>query len=312
MRHIRVRNDRIGDRRGSEDSITIEKSSHVIIDHVSASWARDELVNGYDTNNFITVSNSIFSWGIPKHDKCALLASNPGRAQHLSFMGNLCAHSGDRNPDINFPPGSCVEVLNNVFYNAQSEFAEVWETYGGTPVAIIGNSFIAGPDTQDDAVGIIRQRIASKGPARVYLADNQFIGDFPQRDPALQEITLTQPDCSLTISPSSPTGAYNKVLGSAGAFPRDSLDRQVVNEVRSRTGRIMRRPGNIPTIPSTRAAADTDRDGMPDKWERANGSNVDFPDAWEDADGDGVANLDAWLEERHLQVIGSAKSPAGA
>jgi len=312
VRHIRVRNDRIGDRRGSEDSITIEKSSHVIIDHVSASWARDELVNGYDTNNFITVSNSIFSWGIPKHDKCALLASNPGRAQHLSFMGNLCAHSGDRNPDINFPPGSCVEVLNNVFYNAQSEFAEVWETYGGTPVAIIGNSFIAGPDTQDDAVGIIRQRIASKGPARVYLADNQFIGDFPQRDPALQEITLTQPDCSLTISPSSPTGAYNKVLGSAGAFPRDSLDRQVVNEVRSRTGRIMRRPGNIPTIPSTRAAADTDRDGMPDKWERANGSNVDFPDAWEDADGDGVANLDAWLEERHLQVIGSAKSPAGA
>ncbi len=310
VRHIRIRNDRIGDRRGSEDSITIERSSHVIIDHVSASWARDELVNGYDRNNFITISNSIFSWGIPDHDKCALLASHPGQAQHFSFIGNLCAHSGDRNPDINFPPGSCVEVVNNVFYNAQSEFAEVWETYGGTPVAIIGNSFVAGPDTQDNAIGIVRQRISSGGPARVYIADNQFVGDFRKMDPTLEEITLSQADCTTTITPTSPQQAYEAVLGGAGAFPRDPLDRQVVGEVRSRTGRIMRTPGTIPPVALTRAAPDTDRDGMPDEWEEAHGSSPEFPDAWEDADGDGVANLDAWLEERHLEVIG-ARAPQG-
>ena len=312
VRHIRVRNDRIGNMRGSEDSITVEKSAHVIIDHVSASWARDELVNGYESNNFITISNSIFSWGIPDHDKCALLASDPRMPQHFSFVGNLCAHSGDRNPDINFPPGSCVEIVNNVFYNARSEFAEVWESYGGTPAAIIGNTFVAGPDTLANAVGIKRQRIASKGTARVYVADNQFIGAFRQRDESLKEIELPQPVCAPTLSPISAVRAYESVLNEVGAFPRDKLDRQVVSDVRRRRGAIARRPGVIPPISAAHSAADTDRDGMPDAWERANSSNPDFPDAWEDADGDGVANLDGWLDERHRQLIATANSHGDA
>ena len=310
VRHIRVRNDRTGDSRGSEDSITIENSSHVMIDHVSASWARDELVNGHGNNNFITISNSLFAWGIPDHDKCALLASDPKKAQNFSFLGNLCAHNGDRNPDINFPPGSCAEVINNVFYNAQSEFAEVWETYGGTPVAIIGNSFIAGPDTQSDAVGLVRQRIATKGIARIYAAGNQFLGNFRQQGSGVEDIMLQAPDCSPTITPASAERAYASVLNSAGAFPRDRLDRRVVGEVRSRSGAIMRSPGTIPSVTSARAAPDSDRDGMPDNWEERHGSNPEFPDAWDDADGDGVANLEAWLEERHLEVSGSRDDSA--
>ncbi|MWV27576.1 pectate lyase [Erythrobacter sp. GH3-10] len=311
IRHIRVRNDRIGDRRGSEDSITIENSSHVILDHVSASWARDELVNGHGNNNFITVSNSIFSWGIPKHDKCALLASDPKAPQYFSFIGNLCAHNGDRNPDINFPPDSCVEVVNNVFYNAQSEFAEVWESYGGTPVAIIGNTFIAGPDTQRNALGIIRQIISSTGPARVYVDDNEFIGNFMEKDTGLADISLTQPDCATTFTPASAQQAYQSVLGGAGAFPRDALDRQVVDDVRNRTGSVMKAPGTIPQFAMERAGRDTDRDGMPDDWETAHGSSPDFADPWDDANGDGVANMDAWLEQRHLEVIG-ASVPQGS
>ena len=308
VRHLRIRNDRIGDERGSEDGITIENSSHVIIDHVSASWARDELVNGFGNNNFITISNSLFSWGIPKHDKCALLASDPERPQHFSFLGNLCAHNGDRNPDINFPPLSCVEVVNNVFYNAQSEFAEVWESYGGTPVAIVGNTFIAGPDTKSNAIGIVRQRIASTGPARVFVADNDFIGKFLLKDHDLAEITLDRPDCPLTVAPASPQAAYASVLAMAGAFPRDALDRQVVGEVERREGSIVHSPGTIPAIPASRAPADTDRDGMPDDWEDAHGSNPDLPDAWKDANGNGLANIEEWLEERHQQLTGGVRS----
>ena len=308
VRHLRIRNDRVGDERGSEDGITIENSSHVIIDHVSASWARDELVNGFGNNNFITISNSLFSWGIPKHDKCALLASDPERPQHFSFLGNLCAHNGDRNPDINFPPLSCVEVVNNVFYNAQSEFAEVWESYGGTPVAIVGNTFIAGPDTKSNAIGVVRQRIASTGPARVFVADNDFIGKFLLKDHDLAEITLDRPDCPLTVAPASPQAAYARVLAMAGAFPRDALDRQVVGEVERREGSIVHSPGTIPAIPASRAPADTDRDGMPDDWEDAHGSNPDLPDAWKDANGNGLANIEEWLEERHQQLMGGVRS----
>ncbi|MGB3797863.1 MAG: pectate lyase [Alteraurantiacibacter sp.] len=308
VRHIRVRNDRIGNRRGSEDSITIENSSHVIIDHVSASWARDELINGHGNNNFITISNSIFSWGISSHDKCALLGSDPGSPQNLSFIGNLCAHNGDRNPDINFRPDSCVEVVNNVFYNAQSEFAEVWESYGGTPVAIIGNSFVAGPDTLANAIGVARQTISSHGPARVYIADNDYIGNFLKQNSEMDEVALSSPDCETTFTPVSPQQAYEAVLNGAGAFPRDTLDRQVVNEVRARSGKLTGQPGTIPAVASARAQIDTDDDGMPDEWEKAHGAVPAFSDPWSDADDDGVANIEEWLEQRHLEVAGARVS----
>src|SRR3546814_8147605 len=91
---------------------------------------------------------------MPRQDKCAVLGGDPKGPQHLSFVGNLCAHNGDRNPDVNFRPGSCVEVINNIFYNAKSQFTEIWESYGGTPVSVVGNVMRAGTSTSLMAVGI--------------------------------------------------------------------------------------------------------------------------------------------------------------
>src|SRR3546814_8971102 len=52
------------------------------------------------SSDLITISWSLFAEGIPRHDKCALLGGDPKGPQHLSFVGNLCAHNGDRNPDV--------------------------------------------------------------------------------------------------------------------------------------------------------------------------------------------------------------------
>lgn len=306
VRHIRVRNDRIGEERGSEDSITVEKSSFVVFDHVSASWARDELVNGYEDNDYITLSNSIFAWGIPRHDKCALLASHPADRQHFSFIGNICAHSGDRNPDVNFPPGSCIEVINNVLYNAKSEFAEVWETWGGTPVSLVGNSFVAGPDTKQDAVGIVRQTIGSKGAASIYMADNVFIGRFSHVAPSAASHARAAPPCRLTVTPLKAAAGYEAVLKKAGAWPRDSLDRQVAEDVRLRRGRIVKAPGTIPAIASAAPYPDNDGDGMDDRWEKANGTDPAKFDAWADKDLDGTSNLDAYLDHLDALLVGQA------
>ena len=306
VRHIRVRNDRIGDERGSEDSFTVEKSAFVIFDHVSASWARDELVNGYDDNDYITVSNSIFAWGIPRHDKCALLASHPADRQHFSFIGNICAHSGDRNPDVNFPPGSCIEVINNVLYNAKSEFAEVWETWGGTPVSLVGNSFVAGPDTMRGAVGIARQTIGSKGAASIYMADNAFIGRFLHVVPSAASHARAAPPCRLTVKPMKAAAGYEAVLKKSGAWPRDSLDRQVVEDVRARRGRIVQAPGTIPPIASAAPYRDNDGDGMDDRWEAANGIDPGKFDAWADSDQDGTSNMDAYLDHLDAVLVGQA------
>ena len=296
VRHIRVRNDRIGGKQGSEDSFTIENSEQVILDHVSGSWARDELVNGYGDNDWVTVSNSIFAEGIPKHDKCALLASDPKGPQHFSFIGNLCAHNGDRNPDVNFPPGSCAEVINNVFYNAQSEFAEIWESYGGVPVSLIGNSFIAGKNTHPETIGITRNVVGSKGLAKVYLADNQFEGDFIRTSPLLKEVEVAAPPCPATIAPAPAAQAFEQVLRNAGAFPRDTFDRGILNQLRDRTGRIVRQPGVIDEIAPGTPYPDGDGDGMDDGWEWGHGANPRRADAWQDADGNGLSNLDQFLD----------------
>src|SRR3546814_12573615 len=86
--------------------------------------------------------------------------------QRFSFVKNLCAHNGDRNPDANFPPDSCVEIVNNVFYNAGSPFDEIWESAGGKPVNIINNYFRAGPNTSGAPGATDRQKNDSTSVAR--------------------------------------------------------------------------------------------------------------------------------------------------
>src|SRR3546814_20999253 len=93
----------------------------------------------------------------------------------------------------NFRPGSCVEVINNIFYNAQSQFPEIWESYGGTPVSVVGNVMRAGPSTSSMAVGIDHEIIGSTGKARLYASDNQFQGNLRDLADALGLIRVARP-----------------------------------------------------------------------------------------------------------------------
>ncbi|API58409.1 pectate lyase [Tardibacter chloracetimidivorans] len=304
VRHIRVRTDRNGEERGGNDAFTIEDSSNVILDHVSGSWALDENVNGQGQNDLITVSWSIFAEGIPRHDKCALLASDPRGPQRFSFVKNLCAHNGDRNPDANFPPDSCVEIVNNVFYNAGSQFAEIWESAGGTPVNIINNYFRAGPNTSGAIGAIDRQTIGSTGIARIYHSGNQLDGIFRMTtDPATIAV-VNKPVCALASGAMPARQAYNAVLAGAGAFPRDGFDQKIVSEVMRRTGSIIAKDAvrQLPSIASGTPYRDGDGDGMSDAWEVANGLDPARNDGWGDADGDGWANLDEFLDHAHREV----------
>ena len=299
VRDIRVRTDRRGAIRGSNSGFIIERSHDVILDHVSSSWTLDENVGGYADNDKITISWSIFAEGIPRHDKCALLASHPVGPQHVSFLSNLCAHNGDRNPDINFPPGSCVEIVNNVLYDAESEFAEIWESHGGTPVSIVANYFRAGPSTHPGAVALTRQRVGTTGDARVYQAGNVLDGVGTQ-SPDFSPVLVPSPPCPLTLQPLDARAAYDRVLAEAGAFPRDAVDARIVGEVTTRTGHIVDRPGTLPELRTGTPYADRDGDGMSDEWEARNGLDPAKADAWGLRE-DGWTNLDAFLAFAHAE-----------
>lgn len=296
VRHIRVRADKRGEQRESNSGFIIESSRNVILDHVSGSWAIDENVGGYAGNDNVTISNSIFAEGIPKHDKCALMASDPTGPQHFSFIRNLCAHNGDRNPDVNFPPKSCVEVINNLLYDAQSEFTEIWESYGGTPASVVNNYYKAGPSTEGRAPAVIRQLVGSTGAARIYLSGNSFDGVRVEQSPSIAGHLVSSPPCPLTITPVSADSAYQLVLQYSGAFPRDSVDRRIIGEARERTGHIVQGPGIMPDIANGTPYVDSDGDGMADSWERSHGLTVGVNDAWQDHDGNGWANIEEFLD----------------
>lgn len=306
IRHIRVRIDKNGDERGSNDAFTIEDSRNVIVDHVSGSWAQDENFNGEGQNDNLTVSWSIFAEGIPRHDKCALLGSNAKQPQRLSFVKNLCAHNGDRNPDVNFTPGSCIEIGNNVFYNAGSQFAEIWESSGGTPVNIVNNYFRSGPNTSGVIAAIDRQTIGSTGISRIYFAGNQLDGIFRQvTDTVVPEAIVDAPVCAAGSVMFSAANAYREVLQSAGAFPRDGFDSKIVSQVRKRSGAILKPDSQrtLPPIASGNSYRDMDGDGMADAWEASNGLDPARTDAWLDADHDGWTNMDEFLDYAHREVI---------
>lgn len=303
VRHIRVRTDLAGEERGANDGINIADSHDVIIDHVSTSWSLDENIGAFGQNNAITISYSIFAEGRPKHDKCALLASDPKGPQNISFVRNLCAHNGDRNPDVNVPPGSCVDVINNVFYNAQSQFTEIWESYGGSPVNVVGNVYRRGPDTNlRMAAAVDRSVKGSQGKAKIYLSDNLNQG-VPPSSPTVDAAVVYAPVCPMQSKPVSAEKAYDRVLSNAGAFPRDAVDQRVVGEVRTSGGKIGRHSSPIPSIATGRAYRDEDEDGMADGWERANGADPKKFDSWEDKDGDGWTLFDHFLKFAHLQRI---------
>jgi hypothetical protein len=299
VRHIRVRTDLPGEQRGANSAFIIENSRNVILDHVSASWALDENVGGYGSNDTITISASIFAEGVPRHDKCALLASDPKGPQRLSFIRNLCAHNGDRNPDVNFPPGSCVEVINNVLYNASSQFTEVWESYGGTPANIVGNYYRQGPSTAGRAYAIDRPLIGSSGRAHIYQTGNVIDGDRVIFAPVAAQAFVDAPVCPLESTVLDARAAYAQVLDGAGAFPRDPVDARIVDEVRSRTGKIGRDNRVLPALRDGDPYGDADGDGMSDAWELRHGLDPRRNDAWGDVNGNGWANLEEFLNYAH-------------
>jgi len=308
IRHIRVRTDKLGENREANDAFTIEDSNNIILDHVSGSWARDENVNTHGANDAITISSSIFAEGLRRHDKCALLGSDARQAQNVSFIKNICAHNGDRSPEVNFPPGSCIEVVNNVLYNASAAFLEIWESHGGTPVNVVGNYFRSGPESLPDAGAIVLQKINSAGSARIYRADNRV-------DPALIEINaaasiaeVAEPVCPPTHDALAVNEAYRRVMKTAGALPRDAFDRRVVSDVDNRKGVLVSKPGELPVFAEREPSADEDRDGMEDAWESAGGARPAVYDPWSDEDGDGWANFEEFLEFAHQRLTAQAEA----
>ncbi|WP_224003338.1 hypothetical protein [Aureimonas sp. SA4125] len=312
VRHLRLRS-RFANSVRNVDAVTVEASRRVYLDHVSGSWATDENFNTHGQTSELTVAYSIFGEGLRKHSKCALIGSDPSAPQSISFWRNLCISNNDRNPDVNHFQKSCVEITDNLFYNARSEWMEVFSQFpGGTTTSVVGNYFKAGPSTLVATFALKWQDVESAAQPQIYMSDNavwsplgKTIGMVAQ-DTA--RVLVAEPACPLE-SPTfaDPARTYGEVLAYAGAFPRDTVDARFVKEVGALgspgSGKLRNRAGDLDVeVPAT-PYADRDLDGMADSVETRMGANPAIFDAWDGVDDDGWSSFDRfmqWLSQERL------------
>lgn len=312
VRYIRVRAgdlDIASSSPDTHDTLAIRWSHDVILDHVSMSWSIDETLATYESEN-VTIQWSIisesFSDSFHSYGQHAYASLNWGGS--LSLHHNLIAHHDFRMPKL---IDISAEVVNNVFYDwGRSYPSNVGDTSGSPPsqVNFVNNLYLAGDsatpnfDTNIPFWG----RDASEIWASGNLTDANHNGIL---DPVASDFSLHRTTASVFVASAfdfsglvadSTLDAFELVLDSAGtSHARDAVDERVVLGVRQQGGGIINSQsdvGGFPDLQSEPAEIDSDRDGIPDAWERARDLDPsDGLDGSLDLDGDGVTNLEAYL-----------------
>jgi pectate lyase len=313
LQHIRVRLQ-YSSSTPNVDALTVEDSSSIYIDHFSGSWATDENFNLWGDSNNVTVAYSIWAEGIMHHSKCAL-AGGANSPQNYAFWRNLCFSNQDRNPDDNHPAGSCIEISENVFYNAGSQWSEIFsQKLGGTPINFVNNYYKAGRSTNNQTNAIDWDPTDAVSGPRIYQRGNVVWA------PKGKSVTLVAAD-TLPYIVDNPTcnagleylttaeDAYSEVKNKAGAFPRDTVDARLIGELGVVGGRgkatlgILNDPPLLPVIAAGTPYRDIDNDGLPDSVEAMFGGIVGEQDQWSDPNGDGWTIFDEvmnWLSGQRI------------
>ncbi|HMQ17923.1 MAG TPA: pectate lyase [Sphingopyxis sp.] len=255
---IRYIRSRLGSRSGEEsDAISIAGGRRIILDHVSASWSVDETLSVsadyartpgiFDvTVQWSIISESLRSAGHSKGEHGYGSLIRGGKGSRFSFHHNLWAHHvqrmprpGNYTPAAADPEGAWIEFRSNIFYNWGGSAAGYnADRDSAATYAFIDNCYIAGPDSKGQH--IFREENPN---ARSWFEGNSLNGVIPV-DPwslvkGLHNPLGRAPDIAPVARDPAPHGC-DRVLAEAGASqPRDAVDARVVEEVRTRTGRII-------------------------------------------------------------------------
>ncbi|MEE9426172.1 MAG: hypothetical protein V3V18_14520 [Methylococcales bacterium] len=311
------------------DSITVIGSDRIIMDHISASWSVDEVID-INTSENITLQNSIIANSLndslhPEgaHSKGILATGNTTKQKlengegGYTFYRNLIAHHDNRSPmlDGNPPAWMGAEFVNNVVYDwgkrsGHNNIPNVMMNY-------INNYLVAGPSlkpTDADNIKTAMRRASGSGDFFIYYTgtfmdvdrdsdhDGQLIGDLAFKAFKDNERLSERLPFPTTNNIDSAEAAYQKVLKNAGAsLNRDSSDRKVIDDVKSRSGGLINTQtvdGGLVTLSVGTKPVDSDKDGMTDSWEQQNG--LDPNDATDrngtDLSSVGYTNLEVYLD----------------
>lgn len=324
VRHLRCRPaDNTG---GEPDAMSISKGRDIIVDHCSASWSVDETLSASTSRGLsnVTVQWCIISESLNDsthhkgaHGYGALIRG--GWGEGYTYHHNLFAHHkarlprpGNYNDRSKDPDGFLFDFRNNVVYNWGGSSAG-YNADGSNGVSsitkmnFVGNYYKRGVNSSGDLAFSESTR-----SAKAWFSGNCMNGDYPAEPWSLVTFSMFSPGDVEAYVQSEPipvppvttddaVTAYERVLAQAGAVlpRRDAVDRRVVAEVSSGTGRIINdedEVGGWPELKSAEPPKDADLDGLPDEWEERHGLDPEDPaDRNADADGDGYTNLEEYL-----------------
>jgi len=272
VQHIRIRtgDDPVGPNPDNRDSLKITGNStktvhNVIIDHCSFSWALDEVASTWGPHDNITFTNNIFAEPLneslhPQYDGTGTMPHGygvlfgPSDNSSITFVGNLLAHIVERNP---LSRAAELVMVNNLVYDRGTMDVQLESQDGRvTKSSVVGNEFLRGPSFSRPTrpIFVFTSSDHSLLPgSRVYVNDNRA----PDSGSTYSElVTLTGGDVipnlmtqttapvwntGLVVRNTAASAVYSRVLSFAGARPtdRDSVDKRVVESVRTRTGQII-------------------------------------------------------------------------
>ena len=298
-RYLRVRMGHGGS--SGKDCAGVASGTNMIFDHCSFSWGLDETFSinpdGKGAIGDITIQNCLIGQGLMTHSAGGLI-----QADHISLVGNLYCDNSTRNNKIK----GTNQYANNIVYN--------WKN----------GAYIMGGDSEGKSYVNIESNVFINGPAGGGAAFTGGNADFH----CYGNDNLQDSNCDGVYNPSVITD-YNaatresrpydypaldivktselleKSLPTVGAsLPyRDQADCYMVDEVRSygKEGALITYETALPIgAPDTWAwwkgdkVTDTDKDGMPDWWEEANGTNPNSNDATKKA-ANGYLNIENYI-----------------
>jgi len=339
IRYMRFRTGDIRCSSGMEgDSLWVDNSKDVIVDHVSASWSIDESLSVKDSDrvivqwSFITESLNQSCHPEGRRGYGSLIRYGSGR---ISYHHNFYAHHFNRNPRVG--DNITLDFVNNVIYDWGTDASYSGAaTEGITKVNYVGNYLVAGPNTPTAK----RARAFNGGSVNTWIYQDgnvidsnvngvhdgtntgwtMFANLYTQQanplDLSADDSGEKEPtDSLIDINASSAETAYNTVLLTAGSsLKRDSVDTRLFNEVRYENGAMINSQndvGGYPLLNSLPAPIDTDQDGLPDTWEMNNGLNLNDPNDAAQIAPNGYSNLENYVNSNLFAPTAANVSVSG-
>ena len=249
---------------------------------------------------------------------------------NLTLHHNIFASSRNRHPSLGGGLttdyiGKLIDFRNNIIYNwgGPLDLANPSkDTNGHTKLYFCKFNLINNYFKRGALNGSIRVIRIVKSIQKTYLGGNVFDG-FPEAGqftkdnklsvdwkycevPKEQILGLLQdnPIDARECTPVTQTAkeAYELVLAKSGcSLARDTVDVRLIDSIKNNVGKLIDKPEDVGGWDQYEAVYrpdgwDTDKDGMPDGWEKKYGLNPYDPnDRNEDVNGDGYTNLEKYL-----------------